>query len=86
MEWGAAAFNAERTLTWDHSRVRGWARELWDKWAHEGGAKAPSLKRNQDSGAGTSLVVRWLRIYLPVQGMWVRSLVWELRFHMPWGN
>ena len=25
----------------------------------------------------TSLVVRWLRIRLPMQGMWVRYLVWE---------
>ena len=26
---------------------------------------------------GTSLVVQWLRIYLPVQGTWVQYLVWE---------
>ena len=26
---------------------------------------------------GTSLVVQWLRICLPMQGTWVRSLVWE---------
>ena len=25
----------------------------------------------------TSLVVQWLSIHLPVQGMWVQSLVWE---------
>ena len=31
----------------------------------------------------TSLVVQWLRICLPVQGMWVQSLVGELRSHMP---
>ena len=24
-----------------------------------------------------SLVVQWLRIHLPVQGTWVRALVWE---------
>ena len=30
----------------------------------------------------TSLVVQWLRICLPVQGMWVQSLVGELRSHM----
>ena len=28
---------------------------------------------------GTSLVVQWLRIHLPVQGIWVQSLVWEDR-------
>ena len=27
------------------------------------------------------LVVQWLRLCLPVQGMRVRSLVWELSFH-----
>ena len=27
---------------------------------------------------GTSLVAQWLRICLPVQGMWVQSLVREL--------
>ena len=26
---------------------------------------------------GTSLVVQWLRIHLPMQGTRVRSLVWE---------
>ena len=26
---------------------------------------------------GTSLVVQWLRIHLPVQGTWVRALVRE---------
>ena len=31
----------------------------------------------------TSLVVQWLRILLPMQGTWVRSLVGELRSHMP---
>ena len=30
-----------------------------------------------------SLVVQWLRICLSMQGTWVRSLVWELRSHMP---
>ena len=25
----------------------------------------------------TSLVVQWIRIYLPIQGTWVQSLVWE---------
>ena len=25
----------------------------------------------------TSLVVHWLRIRLPMQGTWVRALVWE---------
>ena len=35
---------------------------------------------------GTSLVVQWLGICLPMQGTWVRSLVKELRPHMPQGN
>ena len=32
---------------------------------------------------GTSLVVQWLRIHLPMQEEWVQSLVRELRYHMP---
>ena len=27
--------------------------------------------------AGASLVAQWLRIRLPMQGTWVRALVWE---------
>ena len=38
------------------------------------------------SSAGTSLMVQWLRICLPMQGTRVRSLVGELRPHMLWGN
>ena len=34
----------------------------------------------------TSLVVKWLRIHLAFQGTWVRSLVGELRSHMPQSN
>ena len=41
-------------------------------------------KRN--SSLGTSLVVQWWRIRLPMQGTPVQSLVRELRSHMPWGN
>ena len=26
---------------------------------------------------GTSLVVQWLRIHLPIQGTWVQALVWD---------
>ena len=31
---------------------------------------------------GTSLAVPWLRLHLPTQGVQVRSLLGELRFHM----
>ena len=34
----------------------------------------------------TSLVVQWLRLHLVMQGKWVRSLVWQLRSHVPWAN
>ena len=40
----------------------------------------------RSSGQGTSLVVQWLRIRLQMQGTRVRSLVGELRSHMPWSN
>ena len=35
---------------------------------------------------GTSLVVQWLRLCPPVQGVWVWSLVGVLRSHMPGGQ
>ena len=35
---------------------------------------------------GTSLVIQGLRIRPAIQGMRVRSLVGELRSHMPWSN
>ena len=35
---------------------------------------------------GTSLVAQWLRICLPRQVTWVRSLIGELRSHVPRGN
>ena len=39
----------------------------------------------------TSLVIRWLRICLPVQGMQEKIMAWpslvgELESHMPWDN
>ena len=35
---------------------------------------------------GTSLVVQWLRIYIPTQGTWVQSLVRKLRSRVLQGN
>ena len=35
------------------------------------------------SAHGTFLVVQWLRLCLPMQGVWVRSLVRQLGSHMP---
>ena len=43
-------------------------------------------KKKKIQQEGTSLVIQWLRICLAMQGMWVRSLVRELRFHMLQGN
>ena len=39
-----------------------------------------------ESFLGTSLVVQWVRIHLPMQGMQVRSLVREVRYHRQQGN
>ena len=51
--------------------------------------RAESQGRDEDPKIfclGTPLVVQWLRVCLPKQGTRVRSLVMELRSHMPWGN
>ena len=42
------------------------------------------LKRKK--GCGTCLEVQWLRLCLRMQGVWVWSLVGELRSHMPCGQ
>ena len=35
---------------------------------------------------GTSLAVQWLELHLPMQGVWIQSLVRELRSHIPRGQ
>ena len=42
----------------------------WEKSFNSGNNSMKDLK-------GTSLVIQWLRIHLPMQGTQVRSLVWE---------
>ena len=39
----------------------------------------------KETSMGTPLVVLWLRFHLPVQELWVQSLVRELGSHMPRG-
>ena len=29
------------------------------------------------------VVVQWFRLHFPLQGMWIQSLIRELRSHMP---
>ena len=47
---------------------------------------APSLPVVKKSPVGTSLVVQWLRLCLPMQGTPVWSLVREVRSHVPQGQ
>ena len=42
--------------------------------------------QEKQKASGTSLVVQWLRVCLPVLGMQVQPLILELRFHMPWST
>ena len=47
----------------------------------------PLLERHRPAGGlkeGTSMVVHWLRVHLPMHWRQVRSLAEELRCHMPW--
>ena len=46
----------------------------------------PETPRLRIPVLGTSLVVRWLRLRLPMQGVRFRSLVRELKSHMPQGQ
>ena len=43
-------------------------------WGHK--------ESDMTEGLSLSLMVLWLRVCLPIQGTWVRSLVGELRSHM----
>ena len=47
---------------------------------------ALQTKLKKNGFLGTSLMVQWLRIRLPMQGTRVQSLVGELRSHMPRGQ
>ena len=44
---------------------------------------ASHISVSKTDEVGTSLAVQWLRLCLPMQGVRVRSLVGELRSHMP---
>ena len=46
-----------------------------------GSLQLPSLIKTRIGR--TPLVVQWLRLHLPTPGVWLRSLVGELRSHMP---
>ena len=49
-------------------------------------SEMPSQMSLQKRGRGTSLVVQWLRLHLPAQGVWFQSLFEELKSHMPPGQ
>ena len=58
--------------------IASWAAKLSDV----AGMGVPCLCKEGLRGA--SLLVQWLGICPPMQGMWVRSLITELRSHMLW--
>ena len=45
----------------------------------------PVIDHNGKEYEGTSLVVEWFRICVPMQGIQVQSVARELRSHTPWG-
>lgn len=40
----------------------------------------------KEAALGTSLVVQWLRLHLPMRAVWVRPLIKELRSQVPHGQ
>ena len=46
-------------------------------------SKLTSLDIKEKSTRGTSMVVQWLRLRFPMQGVWVKLLVGELGSHIP---
>ena len=49
-------------------------------------AKQKQIHRCRKQTYGTSLVVQWLGLHLPMQGVWVQFLVRELRSQMLHGQ
>ena len=66
----------------------GLCRGQHDTHSRVGGQHSAGFSKHLQSGTkcGTPLVVQWWRICLAKQGIWVWSLVWELRSHLPWRN
>lgn len=54
--------------------IRRWGSSSWTLWSQ------------QKWSWGMTLVVLWLRLSLPMQGVWIRSLIKELRSHTPRGQ
>ena len=54
--------------------IRRWGRSSWTLWSQ------------QKWSGGMTLVVHWLRLRLPMQGVWIRSLIKGLRSHTPRGQ
>ena len=81
--------NSQSTQTERRSGLaRGCGEEWWGSvgrlaWSASFWGGENALK---SSVVGTSQVVQGLRLRLPMQGTWVRSLVQEVRSHMPQGN
>ena len=53
---------------------------------HAKNHKHTDLNTVKTNATGTSPVVQWLRLHLPVQEMHVWSLIGQLRSHMPGGQ
>ena len=47
------------------------------RWKCADGSAAYFEMNKKVRHIGNSLVAQWIRIYLPMQGTWVQSLIWE---------
>ena len=52
---------------------------------YKGKCVGRGIRMEIEKSLGPSLVVQWLRLRLPMQGIQVRPLIKELRSHMPGG-
>ena len=55
--------------------TRSWRQKIMS--CIDDGLEQQARCENKNQGEGTSLVVHWLRICLPMQGAWAGSLTWE---------
>ena len=88
--WRAAIHGVANSRTWlsDWTELIPSPGDLPDPGIKQGSPalQVDSLPTELPEKPGTSLAVQWLRICLPMQRTWVRSLVEELRFCEPGGN
>ena len=81
--WIAKTWTQLSNWAYTHTHTQAQSRQRASLWGEKQNHSSFLwiVLRNSIS-SGTSLAVQWLRLCLPMQWLWVRSLVRDLRLHM----